>query len=228
MAMTAQQKREARAAARAAKAAEKAAKEAAEASPTEQLNAASIANPETVRSAHGVEKPKGSAGAKVTVACKIGVGWFQLQLCRLDTVDEQTQTGVRQVKKWTRTGQIVRVRGTAYPRGTPPEGFPERPQMIHGAALTPGIDKDFWDQWVEQNRLNPVVVNGLIFAHEAPADIAAQAAELKDVTSGLDPINPKGDKRMPKSSRPDVSNVATEETHASRIDRAVAAAVGRG
>lgn len=222
MAMTAQQKRDARAARRAAKAAET------EASPTEQLNAASIADPTTVRSAHGIEKPKSSAGAKVTVACKIGVGWFQLQLCRKEIVDEQTQTGVRQVTRYTRTGSIVRVRGTAYPRGTPPEGFPERPQIIHGAALTPGIDKDFWDEWLDQNRLNPVVVNGLIFAHEASDSLAAMAAEHKDVTSGLDPINPKGDSRMPKSSRSDVSNVATEETHTSRIDRAVAAAIARG
>lgn len=217
MAMTAKEKREARAARRAAEAAAKA-------SPVETLNRESTLHPDQVASAHGAETRPSSGGAKVTVACKLGVGWFQLQLCEEQIVDEQTQTGVRPVKKWARTGNIIRVRGTAYPRGTPPEGFPERPKMVGGAALTPGISKDFWDAWVAQNRLNPVVVNGLIYAHEIEANVEAWAKERAGQLSGLEPINPKDDKRMPKSTRADIEDVQTEETVASRFDRAAAAA----
>lgn len=221
MAMTAKEKREARAARRAAQAAEAAP------TATEVLNKEATIRPDAVASAHGPEIKPSSAGAKVTVACKLGVGWFQLQLCEEQEVDEQTQTGVRRIKKWTRTGKIVRVRGTAYPRGTPPEGFPERPKMIAGAALTPGIDKDFWDRWVQQNRLNPVVVNAMIFADESESRVEGWAREHGGHLSGLEPINPKNDDRMPKSTRSDIENVRTEETVAARFDRAAAAATGR-
>lgn len=220
MAMTAKEKREKRAAQRAAEAA-------AAASPVEALNRDAILRPDEVGAAHGEILKPASAGAKVTVACKLGVGWFQLQLCEEQEVDEQTQTGVRRIKKWTRTGKIVRVRGTAYPRGTPPEGFPERPKMIAGAALTPGIDKDFWDRWVQQNRLNPVVVNAMIFADESESRVEGWAREHGGHLSGLEPINPKNDDRMPKSTRSDIENVRTEETVAARFDRAAAAATGR-
>ncbi len=216
MAKTAAEKRAERAAKRAAAKAEKDAMTA-----TEELNRDATIHPDQVASAHGETARPSSAGAKVIVACKLGIAFFQLQLCREEEVDEQTQTGVRRVKKWTRTGQIVRIRGTAYPRGTPPEGYPERPFMVDGAALNFGIDKDFWDQWVEQNRLNPVVVNKMIFAHENRAMVEGLAREQKGVLSGLEPINPKNDKRMPKSSRPDVSDVETEETKAAKMERAI-------
>lgn len=220
MAMTAKEKREARAARRAAQAAEAAP------TATEVLNKEATIRPDAVASAHGPEIKPSSAGAKVTVACKLGVGWFQLQLCEEQLVDEQTQTGIRTVKVWRRTGRIIRVRGTAYPRGTPPEGFPEKPKMVGGAALTHGIDKDFWDAWITQNRLNPVVVNGMIYAHETESNVEGWARENAGRLSGLEPMNPKDDKRMPKSTRADIDDVKTEDTVAAKFDRAAAASRG--
>ena len=221
MAMTAAEKRAARAVRRAEKTAQ-----AGEPTAVEKLNREATLHPDQVASAHGEVKKPGSAGAKVIVACRLGVAFFQLQLCRKETVDEQTQTGIRPVVKWTRTGEIVRIRGTAYPRGTPPEGYPERPLIVNGAAMNFGVDKDFWDQWVEQNRLNPVVINKMVFAHESRDAVEGMARETKELLSGLEPINPRDDKRMPKSTRSEITNVETEESRRAKQDRAAAAAGG--
>lgn len=187
---------------------------------TQALNAAAMMRPDAVKDAHGdVAKPS-SAGEKVVVGCKLGVSAISLQLCKKVTVWENTQTGPREVERYDRVGEVVRVRGTSYPRGTPPEGFPEKPIMVDGAALTFGVDKDFWDQWVEQNKLNPIVVNGMVFAHVNIDYVKGVAKETAANKSGLDPVNPKGDNRMPKSTRSDVSNIETEETRAAKMNRA--------
>lgn len=221
MAQTAQQKRDARAAAREA-AVDKAKLEGA---PTaiEKANLEAAIHPDKVAAAHGeIAKPK-SAGAKVIVACKLGLAYLDLQLSKFDDVYENTQTGPRLVKQAKRYGEVVRIRGTAYPRGTPPEGFPERPKMVDGAALTLGVDKEWWDAWVEQNRLNPIVKNRMIFAHESEASVASEARELKDQLSGFDPVNPLGDARMPKSTNAAVSNIETEESRKAKMAAAAGA-----
>lgn len=162
-----------------------------------------------VADAHGEVARPASAGAKVTVACKIGVAWLDIQLCRIEDKFEQNMQGGRTVKEAVRVGQVVRLRGTSYPRGTPPDGFPERPEMVGGAALTRGVDREFWDEWVKQNRLNPIVTNGMVFAHESEQHVRGMALETAAVLSGLEPVNPKGDARAPKSSRSEVTNVET-------------------
>lgn len=128
------------------------------------------------------------SGAKVTIACKMHVPWFDLELCAPQEKYENTQTGPRKITEWARTGQIVRVRGTAYPVGQAPEGFGEKPRMIEGAALTPGVSKDFWDQWKDQHKHAPYVINRMIFACETEDQLAGIAKELRDVKSGLEPI----------------------------------------
>lgn len=179
---------------------------------TEKLNHQAIIRPDTVPDAHGeVAKPQ-SAGAKVTVACKLGIAYFDIQLCRKTEVFEQNMQGGRQVPTWERIGDVVRLRGTSYPRGTPPAGFPAPPEMASGAALNRGIDKAFWDEWVKQNEKNPVVMNGMVFAHESDDHVRGMAAETKGNLSGLDPVNPKKDARIPRSTRSDVTDVAVEDS----------------
>ncbi len=186
---------------------------------TEKLNQMAITRPDKVADAHGKLEKSSSAGEKVVVGCKIGVAYLDLQLCKEVEVYENTQTGARLVKRFDRIGNVVRLRGTAYPRGTPPEGYPEKPMIVDGAALNFGIDKDFWDAWKEQNKLNPIVMNGFVFAHVNIDHVRGQAKETAEQKSGLDPVNPKGDKRMPKSTRSDVSNIETEETRAAKMNR---------
>jgi hypothetical protein len=211
-AMTAAEKRAARAAAMREQ--DKWATASADPSAIEELNKESTIHPDKVRAASGEIARPSSSGAKVTVACKLGVAYLNIQLCKIVEKFEQNMQGGRTIKEANRVGEVVRLRGTAYPRGTPPDGFPERPTIVAGAALNRGIDKDFWDAWVEQNKLNPLVMNGMIFAYEDEASVAAKARELVKELSGLDPINPKNDSRITKSTRSDVSNIETEDSRA--------------
>lgn len=185
----------------------------------EKHNRKSTLRPDQVQSAHGESMRASHAGGKVIVACKLGIAYLDLQLTKLEEIWENTQTGPRRIKEARRYGPVVRIRGTAYPRGTPPIGFPEKPVIVDGAALNFDIDADFWNAWVETNRLNPLVLNKMIFAHEQRDVVSGMARELKEVSSGLDPVNPKGDNRAPRSTRGDLANIETEEARAKSMDR---------
>lgn len=178
---------------------------------TVEANQEFMKNPGAVDDAHGEVAAPQSGGAKVTVACKLGVSWLDLQLSRVEQVEEQGLGTVRTVKEGRRFGPVVRIRGTAYPRGTPPEGFPPPPMIVGGAAMNPGIDKDFWNAWVKLNERNPLVMNGMLFAHENEAQVMGRAREEKANLSGLEPLNPKDDARNLKSTRADVEDIKPDD-----------------
>lgn len=166
------------------------------------LTVKSAIRPDQVADAHGQIARPSSAGAKVTVACKLGLAYLDIQHSHIVNKFEQNMQGGKQIREAERVGQVVRLRGTAYPRGTPPKGFPPPPEIVGGAALNRGIDKDWFDAWLEQNKLNPIVQNKMVFAHESDDHVRGEAAELSAFLSGLEPVNPDGDHRIPKSSRP--------------------------
>lgn len=174
---------------------------------TEKLNAAAMQRPGDVADAHGPIARPSSAGAKVIVGCKLGVAFLDIQLCKIEEKFEQNMQGGRTVKEATRIGSLVRLRGTAYPRGTPPKGFHSPPEIVNGAALTRGVDKDWFDTWMEQNKLNPIVLNKMVFAHDTDDGIRGESKDLEKFLSGLEPVNPTGDARIPKSSRSEVSDI---------------------
>lgn len=218
MALTAKQKREAREQRLREEGAAQARKEMANAAPAPvagptseeilALNEAAFRNPGAVPDAKGrIAKPQ-HAGAKVIVACKLGVAYYDIQLSRIVDKFEQNMQGGRMVKEAIRIGDVVRLRGTAYPRGTPPEGFPDRPEMVNGASLTRGVDKDWMEEWMRQHERDPIVINKMIFVAETMDAITGESAELSKFLSGLEPVNPKGDKRISKSTRPEVEDVA--------------------
>lgn len=193
-AMTAKQKRDAR---------DQRLRDEGAASAIERLNAESTIRPDAVASSTGEVATKQSAGDKVVVGCKLGIAFYDIQLMQMDQKFEQNMQGGRTVTESTRIGIVVRLRGTAYPRGTPPKGFPSPPLIVEGAALNFGIDRDFMEEWLKQNKLNPVVMNRMVFV--CPNIDAAQgvAKDLAKMPSGLEPINPEGDHRIPRSSRKD-------------------------
>lgn len=219
MPVSAEKKREQRAAARAQR--EAAAIEARKAGqPTEIEKAADKASkrPDLIDAKNLVQSS--NSGATVTVGLKLGVAHFDIQLCQMEDKFEQNLQGGRMIKEYTRVGPKVRLRGTAYPRGQVPDGFPERPLIVAGAAMNPGVSKDFWDAWVSQNEKNPLVVNGIIFAHERQEYVADRAKETAEIKSGLDPIDPKHireDRRIPKPSRGEISAIETEEARAQKM-----------
>lgn len=147
----------------------------------------------------------------VTVACKIGVPWIDYEVCELTEIDENTQTGSRKTKMWIRTGEIARIRGTAYPRGEPPEGFPDKPRFVLGYALTPNILRATWEKIVEQRVKAPEFKSGMVFAFERDEDIKSKAKDLEKQLSGLEPLQRTKDeitdKRVPKSINSGISPV---------------------
>lgn len=166
-------------------------------------NARAILNPGAVPDAKGKVASPQPAGQKVIVACKLGVAYYDIQLCKIVEKFEQNLQGGRTINEANRIGEVVRLRGTSYPRGTPPKGFPPPPEIVNGAALNRGIDKDWFDEWLRQHAKDPIVINKFVFAHATDDGIRAESAELSKFLSGLEPINPAGDARIPKSSRPE-------------------------
>ena len=153
-----------------------------------------------------------STSATVTVACKIGLPWIDFEVCEPKTVRENTQTGSREVEQWFRTGKVVRVRGTAYPRGEAPEGFPEKPRMLLGYALTPNVRRDVWEQIAKQHAKAPYFMSGMVRAFASDADIKAYASDFEKNLSGLEPVQRTKDaifdERIPRSVNGQISTIA--------------------
>lgn len=123
----------------------------------------------------------------VTVGCKIPNGLI-LRLFRPAEVLEQGREGFVKVKISEPTGEQIVLNGSRFP-GKPDED--ERPYIImHGVAFTPDVPKEFWERWKEQNKDTDMVKRGLIFARGHDSDLRSQAAEMREVKSGLEPIDP--------------------------------------
>ena len=153
----------------------------------------------------GEEIPKGAK--YVTVASKLPMD-IEIQLCRETTAAVTGQFGSVKETINVKTGRMYYIRGTAYPVGQPPKGFPKAPNMIDaGYALTSGIPADFWAEWLRQNQDTEMVRNGLIKAAATQHDVEAKAAEHADVQSGLQPLDPDGDPRNPKPMNAAIENV---------------------
>jgi len=141
-------------------------------------------------------------GETVTVASKLPMK-LQLQLCSSRTEERRDRSTTWKETVFFKTGKVVVINGTAFPNGDVPDDM-DRPQMASGYALTPGVDKEFFDQWLEQNAKLPAVANGLIFAHSRMDSVKGLARENKQLDSMLGPLKHGGadgainDPRMPK------------------------------
>lgn len=62
--------------------------------------------------------------------------------------------------------------------------------VIGGHGITENVDADFFAAWREKNKELPFVKLGLVFAHEKPQAVAAQAKERVDELTGLEPLSP--------------------------------------
>lgn len=143
-----------------------------------------------------------SKGATVTVACKIPNG-LKLEVFEEREVHEPLfGGGTKLVKRFERTGKpgtFYTVRGPRLPFGVPPT-FP----IVGGFALTPGIPKDFWDKYCEQNQDSDAIRNGLLFAHESLDKVQGRCREFRGNKSGLEPLDPEAtgkdrDPRVPRA-----------------------------
>lgn len=138
----------------------------------------------------------------VTVACKLPNG-FILHVDEMETYHEQVLGGgVRESKRANRSTKVpaVTLNGCAFKHGQI-----EPPAFIisGGYALTDGVPADLWNEWLKQNADSDLVRNKIIMAHAKGDSAAAMAKEHKTVLSGLEPITPNTDRRIPKSIKTD-------------------------
>lgn len=171
---------------------------------------------------HMTVKPS-SAGAKVTVACKVPLG-LDIQLCRETMFEEKAHGMTRVERRFDRTGPMVRIVGTSYPVGSVPAGYRPRPEMWNGYALTRGVSKDFWDAWYEQNLLNPLVANRMILAHETDDGVRGETKDHRvvagDLATGIDPMIPDKDPRQARPVLPGLTEIETGDEQKNRVRQA--------
>ena len=148
----------------------------------------------------------------VCVACKVPNGLI-LQLFEMADTTEVTPTGHREIKKARLKGEQVKIAG--YSRELMKEA---RAPIANGFALTRGVDADFWEEWLNQNRDADYVRNGLIFAHAQTADTRAHAKELRDVVDNQGPIVPDTDRRLPQRRNRAGKLVAAIQTEGTAAD----------
>ena len=124
------------------------------------------------------------SGNTVTIACKIPNG-LRLQLWKMVEVFDPGLGGGRTIKKAEKEGEAIVVHGPVHPFGI----FPEY-QILCGFALTPGVDKVFWEKWKEQNSDSQSLQSGLITAWPSVSDAQGYAREHEKLKSGFAPIDP--------------------------------------
>lgn len=141
----------------------------------------------------------------VTVACSLPNGHI-LQLYDIEEV-EQTLPNGRTFKENNATlnqaaGQW-RLNGAALDFQRLAAGEVPDYRVIKGStigagyALTVGIPRDFWEAWLKQNASSPLVRNHLIFAASSESRAVDEAREYKNLRSGFEGLNQKGDYRVP-------------------------------
>lgn len=135
------------------------------------------------------QAPKDSSGDTVTIACKLPHG-LVLRAFVVRETEEVTPQGSRTIKKAEQIpGEFV-VLGNSFPEGGAPRG-----RMEFGFALTPGCPKQLWDKWHHDNKANPMVTNGLVFANSSDRSAIAEAREKENERSGFERLDPT---KLPK------------------------------
>lgn len=93
----------------------------------------------------------------VTVICAVPNG-VSLRLCRPHDPD-----GMGSTKVMVPYGEPVVLQG-------PMEGTGAAYRTTLEPVLNAGVDKEFFDVWMEQNARNPLVINRMIRLEDAPKD----------------------------------------------------------
>ena len=156
----------------------------------------------------------GHAGQKVTVACKVPNG---IVIRAFEWKEEYVPVfggGVKLEKVARPTGDQVLIHG-------PATAFGEQPKVlvVGGYALTPNVDAELWEIWLEQNKNSDLVKKNQVTAYERDG-AAGFAKEHASTRSGLEPVNPgivkdkdgkerPADVRMPRGT-PNITGAVTE------------------
>lgn len=171
----------------------------------------------------GPARQPSSAGAKVTVACKLPHG-LRIRAFTFGSEHEQVMGGgSREVKIARATGEAILIHGVAHPFGVVPPC-----PIIGGYAITHGVDKDTWDNWYEHNKHTDMVRNKMVFAYDEgkQSHVEGEAKENAERLSGLEPLHLDSDGQLDDARRPrsQLRNVGKLETEEERAKKARAGA----
>ena len=126
-----------------------------------------------------------STNETVTVSLKHPHGLILRLHAMVDTQEAVMGGGIRIVKTARVVGRSYTIKGYSTPNSTVP-----MPALASAFMMTPGIPKEFWDEWVKQNHDHPFVEAGLIFASPSANYAAGKEREMEAMKCGLEPLDP--------------------------------------
>jgi hypothetical protein len=132
------------------------------------------------------EQMKGS-GRTVTVACKCPTGLILRIFKWIDDRGTRPAPGEERPKIAIEDTNYKRVRVNGPNRYYFPGPAPEF-AISGGFAITTGVDRDWWEKWLEQNHESDLVKNKLIWALPNEQDVIKEARNLKEIKSGFEPL----------------------------------------
>ncbi|SRR6266705_3194467 len=140
--------------------------------------------------------PQTTSTATVCVACKLPHGLI-LRVFEMEETEVPILNGPpKRVKQARELARRFVVNGFSHAQNRAPDYDIQSPHVLGngttegGYALTPGVPKDLWDLWLEQNKTSMMVRNGLIFAFDRREDVNAKAADGQKIRSGLERMDP--------------------------------------
>lgn len=145
-------------------------------------------------------------------------------IIHLDELREEIETGQFGQKTVKAHHPIdstrVIIYGKQRPRGEPPEGY-TLPETINGCAITRGVDAETWEKWVKQVSTGPGIGDALkpsadglpprLSVYVDDASLRDGAKEHRTARSGLEPINPADDPRMPKQTDRNIGRITPDD-----------------
>lgn len=157
--------------------------------------------------------PAKRSGDKVTVACKLPHG-LRLRLFKMvDGHENVSGNNVRTIKRAEQVGGDVVIKGVAVE-------FGKDRALTGGYALTPGVDKAFFDEWLKQNAEHDAVKNHMIFAAGTRDAVEGEAEDHAKDKSGQEPLDMSmvkrgerlvgADPRLPRSNNANLSPIAAD------------------
>ncbi len=161
----------------------------------------------------------------VTVACNVSNG-LVLKLYKFEDKYEAVM-GIPDAKRLTREAVLDDSYETVTLFGPSPE-ISKDPMhwclVVRGInnsayALTPGVDAQWFAEWLKQNEQSPLLKNGCVFAYASEASAKDAAKDRKEFRSGLEPltveVDAKGqpkDIRIPRKSNAAAGSISAIET----------------
>lgn len=140
----------------------------------------------------GTDRPQ-SAGDKVVVGSKLPMG-LQMQNCKMLRTQQLDKNGIMQtVSVAERLPGITLIHGTAHPIDKAPKC-----KILHDCAFTEGVSREAFEQWAEDNKSSPFIINNLVFAEPSFERAMNRAKEYTAIRSNFEPMEMDNDPRTPR------------------------------